>query len=127
MNLLNSQSRTRYDYAQSNVAQINMDDTRQSPIISILTCAITRQRVVALQLSQQPGFVAASADPTDRARGIRPAANPANRARGIRSTTNPANRARGITSANPANRAGGIRASSTWHDITSSQNMLSNR
>ena len=104
-----------------------MDDLRHDPIISIFICATIYRRVAALRLSKQPGFVAAPAHSADRARGIRTAADPANRARGIRSTTNPADRARGITSANPANRAGGIRASSTWHDITSSQNMLSNR
>jgi len=79
----------------------------------------------ALRLSQQPGFVTASADPTDRARGIRSTTDPTNGARGIWSTTDPADRTRGISSANPTNGARGIRASSTKHDITSSQKMVS--
>jgi hypothetical protein len=89
-------------------------------------------------LSQQPDPVAASANSAhgsrgigstansaDRARGIRSTSDPADRAGGIRSTTNPADRSGGISSANPADRARGIRSSSTCHDITSSQNMVS--
>jgi hypothetical protein len=100
--------------------------------------AMARRRVAAPRLSQQPGAVAASADSADRTRGIRPTTNPADRTRGIRPTTNPADRTRGIrsttnptcrswgiSSANPANRARGIRSSSTCHDITSSQKMVS--
>jgi len=63
---------------------------------------------VALRLSQQPGAVAASTNPANRARGIRSATNPADRARGIRAATYSTDRTRGISNANPANRARGI-------------------
>jgi len=90
------------------------------------------------RLSQQPDAVAASANPAnraggirstsdsaDRSRGVRSTANPTNRSRGIRSTSNPADRSRGISSANPANRSRGIRSSSRYHDTASSLNMVS--
>jgi hypothetical protein len=83
------------------------------------------------RLAQQPDAVAASANPADRAGGIRSTANPADRSRGVRSTTHPAggaggirpaadptDRSRGIPRTNAANRSGGIWSSS--HDASSS-------
>jgi hypothetical protein len=69
------------------------------------------------RLAQQPDAVAASANPADRAGGIRSTAHPADRAGGIRPAADPTDRSRGIPRTNAANRSGGIRSSS--HDASS--------